>query len=227
MIELLVSKYGNTKVEDTSITIAQDEHLPTMQNLINHNNDCNYSSTNQPSFEALISHNNPTQISWQENIDNKNDDIQSILESFNDEAPSEYLYCHNCNRSQNRTLLESYGNDSPYFTLFLIHSTLHVHRIRRFKFVSSTTNESSAEEITLCYECAHHLVIENYHKTANKNKFDWLSFIRNLLNNNYLWRAYGEQLWTFISPEWRFSWIKKANEICSPNVLLLIILQLK
>ena len=63
MIELLVSKYGNTKVEDTSITIAQDEHLPTMQNLINHNNDCNYSSTNQPSFEALISHNNPTQIS--------------------------------------------------------------------------------------------------------------------------------------------------------------------
>ena len=52
-------------MEDISISIAQDERLTTLQNSINHDN-CNYSSTNQPTFdnfEAPISHNNPTQIS--------------------------------------------------------------------------------------------------------------------------------------------------------------------
>ena len=131
----------------------------------------------QPSFdnfEASILHDKPTQIFQQENINNENEDVQSILESFNEESPSEHSYCHNCNRCQNRTLLESYGNNSPYFISFLTHSTLHVHRRRKFEFVSSTTNESNAKEITLCYECTHHLVIENDYKTANKNKFVWL-----------------------------------------------------
>ena len=77
------------------------------------------------------------------------------------EAPSEY--CHNCNRS--------HSNDSPYFISLSIDSSLHVHRQRKFKFLSSTTNESNAEEITLCYKHSHHLVIENDYKTANKNQF--------------------------------------------------------
>ena len=69
-------------------------------------------------FEASISHNNSTQMSWQENIDIKKEDIQSILESFNKEAPSEYSYYHKCNWSQNRTLLESCGNYFPYLISF-------------------------------------------------------------------------------------------------------------
>ena len=78
---MFVSKNGNTDFEDNSFSIAQDERFSTPRNSINH----------QPSFDnfvASISHNNSTQISRQENFDNENDDIQSILESFNEEAPS-------------------------------------------------------------------------------------------------------------------------------------------
>ena len=69
------------------------------------------------------------------------------MESFNEEYLTEHLYCHNCNRNQNRTLIESYGNDSPYFISFWTHSILHIHRQRKFKFVSSTTNESNSENM--------------------------------------------------------------------------------
>ena len=64
--------------------------------------------------------------------------------TFNEEAPFEYSYCHNYNRSQ-----EYYGNVFPYLISISTHSTLHVQRRKRFKFVPSTTNESNAEEITL------------------------------------------------------------------------------
>ena len=150
-IELFVTKYGNTDFEDNFLSTAQDVRFSTSENLINDDN-CNCSSTNQPSFdnfEASLSHNNTTQISRQENIDNKNDDIQSTLESFNKEAPSEF--CYNYNRCQNRTLLESYGNDSSYFISFSTHSRLYVHIRKKFNFESSTSNEINAEEITLCY----------------------------------------------------------------------------
>ena len=124
---MFVSKYVNTDFEDNSISIAQDERFSTLRNSINH----------QPSFDnfkASISHNNSTQISREENFDNENDDIQSILQSFEEEAPSEN--CHNCNWCQNRTLSESYENDSPYFISFSTHSTLHFHRRRKFQFLS-------------------------------------------------------------------------------------------
>ena len=214
--------YRNRNIEDTFISIAKDEHFSTSKNLINHDK-CNCSSTNQlffDNFEAPLSQDNHTQISQQENINNKNNDIQSILESFHKEAPSEYSYCHNCNQCQNKTLLESYGNDSPYFTSFSTHSILYVNRQRKFKFVSSTTNESNAEEITLCYKCAHLLAFENDYKTANDKKFVWLSFIWYLLNNNDIRREYGEQISSFIPSVWRFLRIEKANEICLPNITI-------
>ena len=180
-IDWFVSKHGNTDFEDNTISIAQDEHFSTSQNSINNDN-CNCSSINWhtfDNFEASISHDNSIQISWQENTDNENDDIQSILESFNKEAPSEYSYCHNCNWSQNRTLLESYGNDFPYMISLSTHSTLHIHRRRRFQFLSSTTNESNAEEL---HYVTNVYIIENNCETANKNKFVWPSFTWYLSN---------------------------------------------
>ena len=120
----------------------------------------------------------------QENIDKENNKYQSTLTSFNEEAPTGHSYCHNCNQSQNRTLIGSYGNDSPYFTSFLTHYTLYVYRQTTFKFVSSTANEANADEIALCHACSHHLLIESDYKAANKNIIVWPSYIWYLFNNN-------------------------------------------
>ena len=190
-IELFVSKYGNTDFEDNSISFAHDKRLSTSRNLINH----------QPSFdnfEASISHNNCAQISRQENFDNKNDDIQSILESFNEEAPSEYF--HNCIRWQNRTLFESYENDSPHFIPFSTHYTSHVHRRRKFNFYHQLQMNQMQKKLQ-CYKCSHHLVTENDYKTANKNQFLWSAFIWYLLKDNGIQREYGEQIWSFTPHE--------------------------
>ena len=115
--------------------------------------------------------------------------------------------CANCRRRQSPFLVEKFGEDSPYFIQFDTFSTASIRLRRPFKFLSRARNENNGQDVLLCKQCAHLIVIEDDIKVARLFQNAWPGFIYSLLQNRDARAEYGESIWRFIPVLWRHWWI--------------------
>ena len=140
---------------------------------------------------------------------NTNDDNLQNNDEVNIDDVEPFFTCCNCHRTQNRQLLDTFGDS---YEIFFHHcNNLQVRSRRKFKHIHSTSNEDNSIDIILCSECHNHLIDQDDSNNANKSIYTWPSFIWYLFSDPSLQHLYGDFLWKFIPTQWRYWWIDEVQ----------------
>ena len=107
---------------------------------------------------------------------------------------------------------------------FCRHSIFDVYSRRKFKFVYSANNISTAIELCLCEQCSNHLTLDSEVKKKDRiyerSSNTWPGFFRYFLSNEHFHNIYGLKLWQFIPITWRHWWIDVARSLFSQDISL-------